>query len=173
MRLAGFAYARTCTSHTKPPSKMHYLHFVYLYWLSTRVRKRNVSILFKTIEKAAEVTSTLTLNRHFWVMFNENFRSNGTSGQNTEYHLLFVWTSSTSNKKQNVSILSTHDDNRCHVSIPLFDLISRYMSFSNVTRPLPVKWHFRSKRHISSVVDMTRTNKQNVSIWSTIGEQGF
>jgi hypothetical protein len=27
----GFAYARTCTSHTKHPSKMHYIHFVYLY----------------------------------------------------------------------------------------------------------------------------------------------
>jgi hypothetical protein len=58
-------------------------------------------------------------------------------------------------QKQNVSILSTHDDNRWHVTIPLFDLISQYMSFSYVTRPLPVKWHFRSKRHISHFVDMT------------------
>jgi hypothetical protein len=134
---------------------MHYIQFVYIYWLFTRVRKRNVSILFKTIENAADVTSTLTLNRHFWVMFNDNFRSNGTSGQNMEYHRLFVWTSSTSHTKQNVSILSTHEDNRCHVTIPLCDLISQYMSFSYVTRPLPVKWHFRSKRHISSCVDMT------------------
>ena len=63
--LAVFAYAKTCTSHTKPPSKMHYIHFVYIHWLSTRVRNRNVSILFKTIENAAELTSTLTLNRHF------------------------------------------------------------------------------------------------------------
>jgi hypothetical protein len=65
MRLEVFAYARTCTGHTKPPSKMHYTHFVYLYRLSTRVKKRNVSILFQTIENAAEVTSTLTLNRYF------------------------------------------------------------------------------------------------------------
>jgi hypothetical protein len=91
----------------------------------------------------------------FGVMFKDNFWSNGTSGQNTEYHLLFAWTSSTSHTKQNVSILSTHDDNKCHVTIPLFDLISQYMSFSYVTRPLPVKWHFQSKRHISSFVDMT------------------
>jgi hypothetical protein len=132
---------------------MLYIHVVYLYWLSTRVRKRNVSILFKTIENAA-VTWTLTLNRHFGST-QDNLRSKGSSGQNTEYHVLFVWTSATSHKKHNVSILSTHDDNRCHVTIPLFDLISQYMSFSYVTRPLPVKWHFRSKRHISSVGDMT------------------
>jgi hypothetical protein len=41
------------------------IHVVYLYRLSTRVKKRNVSILFKTIENAAKVTSTLTLNRYF------------------------------------------------------------------------------------------------------------
>jgi hypothetical protein len=87
-------------------------------------------------------------------MFKDNFRSNGTSGQNTEYHLVFVWISSASYKKLNVSILSTHDDNRCHVTIQLFDLISQYMSFSYVTRPLPVKWHFRSKQEISSFVRM-------------------
>jgi hypothetical protein len=29
--LTVFAYARKCTSHTKPPSKMHYTHHVYLY----------------------------------------------------------------------------------------------------------------------------------------------
>jgi hypothetical protein len=114
--LALFAYARTCTSHTKSPSKMHYIHFVYIYWMSERVRKRNVSILFKTIN-AAEVTSTLTLNRYFGSC------SRTTSGQMVlpvkkhGYHLLFVWTSSTSHTKQNVSILSTHDDNWWHVSL--------------------------------------------------------
>jgi hypothetical protein len=91
----------------------------------------------------------------FWAMFRNSFRSNGTSGQNTEYHLLFVWISSTSHKNwMSLSCL--------HMLIiggmwpyRYFNLISQYMSFSYVTRPLPVKWHFRSKRHISSFVDMT------------------
>jgi hypothetical protein len=60
-----FEKTKVSNSSHKPPSKMHYIHFVYLYWLSTRVRKRNVSILFNTIENAAEVTSTLTLHRYF------------------------------------------------------------------------------------------------------------
>jgi hypothetical protein len=43
----------------------------------------------------------LTLFRNIWAsaMFRDHLRSNGISGQNTEYHLLFVWTSSTSHNK--------------------------------------------------------------------------
>jgi hypothetical protein len=58
-------YSRTCTGHTKPPSQMQYGHYLYLYRLSTRLKKRNVSIMLETIVNAAEVTSALLLNRHF------------------------------------------------------------------------------------------------------------
>jgi hypothetical protein len=49
----------------KPPSQMQYDHYLYLYRLSTRLRKRNASIMLETIVNAAEVTSALLLNRHF------------------------------------------------------------------------------------------------------------
>jgi hypothetical protein len=142
---------------------MHYIQCVYLYWLSTRVRKRNVSILFKTIANAAEVTSTLTLNRHFGTC------SWATSGQMvlpvktrniifcSYEHLLQV------TQKQNVSILSTHDDNRCHVTIPIFDHIAQYTSFSYVTGPLPVKRYFRSIHVISSFVRMNLFYRMSLS----------
>jgi hypothetical protein len=60
-----------------------------------------------TVSEAAyhgDIITTLnTDNRHLkslffvssFVMFNEHFRSNGTSGHNAEYHMLFVWTSHT------------------------------------------------------------------------------
>jgi hypothetical protein len=40
----------------------------------------------------------------FWAMLRDHFRSNGTSGQNKKYHLLFVWPSPAITKKQIVSI---------------------------------------------------------------------
>jgi hypothetical protein len=55
----------TCTGHTKPLYQMQYEHYLYLYRLSTRLRKRNASILLDSIVNAAEVTSALLLNIHF------------------------------------------------------------------------------------------------------------
>jgi hypothetical protein len=43
-------------------------------------------------------------------MFKDNFRSNGTSGQNWKYHLLFVWPSPAITKRHNVSIWFTKED---------------------------------------------------------------
>jgi hypothetical protein len=42
---------------------MQYEHYLYLYRLSTRLRKRNASIMLETIVNAAEVTSALLLRR--------------------------------------------------------------------------------------------------------------
>jgi hypothetical protein len=49
---------------TQPLSQMQDEHYLYLYRLSTRLWKRNASILLETIVYAAEVTSALLLNRH-------------------------------------------------------------------------------------------------------------
>jgi hypothetical protein len=115
----------------------------------------------KLLKMQSKWQSTLTLNRHIASC------SKTTSGQNTEYHLLCAWTSSTSHNKQNVSILSTHDDNRFHVTISLFDHIAQYTSFSYVTRPLPVKRYFRSKHGISSFMRMNlfyKSQKNRISL---------
>jgi hypothetical protein len=119
-KIAKSNYSRTCTGHTKPPSQMQYAHYLYLHRLSTRLRKRNASILLETIVNAAEVTSALLLNCHFGPcsVTNSGPMVLPTRTRNImfcSYEPLLQVT-----MRQNVSILSTHDDNRCHVTIPVF-----------------------------------------------------
>jgi hypothetical protein len=136
----------------KHPSQMQYEHYLYLYRLSTRLRKRNASILLETIVNAAEVTSAVLLTRNFGPC---PVTTSGPMVLPTRTrNIMFCSYEPPYHKRQNVSIFSTHDDNRWHVTTPLLDLISHYMSFSYVTRPLPVKWHFRSKQEISYCVRM-------------------